>query len=124
MSPNLLEWFISYSPKFNEKRKLSYADRKDQILYFDKHELLEFDKYLSMPWPTKKKDQRPNVPSGIEHEIKSESKFRCVICNHSSGNIAHIDPVYNSKNNHPHNLIYLCPNCHELYDSEKSISKH
>jgi len=31
-----------------------------------------------------------------------ESKFRCVICNHISGGVAHIDPIHNSKNNHPH----------------------
>ncbi|MFH0993944.1 MAG: zinc finger domain-containing protein [Pseudomonadota bacterium] len=124
MSPNLLGWFISYSPKYKEKRKLSYADHKDEMYFFDEHELLDFDKYLSMPWPAKKKDQRPIVPSGIEDEIKSECKFRCVICNHASGQIAHIDPIHNSQNNHPHNLIYLCPNCHDLYDNKKAISKH
>ena len=94
------------------------------MYFFDEHELLDFDKYLSMPWPAKKEDQRPTVPSGIENEIKSESKFRCVICNHASGHIAHIDPIHDSKNNHPHNLIYLCPNCHDLYDNKKTISKH
>jgi len=124
MSPNLLGWFTSYSPKFKEKRKLAHVDYKDEIFYFDKLELLDFDKYLSMPWPAKKDDQRPSVPSGIEDEIKSESKFRCVICNHVSGQVAHIDPVHNSKNNHPHNLIYLCPNCHDLYDKKKTITKH
>ena len=123
MSPNLLSWFTSYSPKFKETRKLGYVDCKAEILYFTRLELLDFDKYLSMPWPAEKEEQRPRVPSGIEDEIKSESKFRCVICNHASAHVAHIDPVHNSKNNHPHNLIYICPNCHDLYDKKKTIKR-
>lgn len=123
MSPTLLNWFTSYAPKFGDKIKLKYFSEENGIRYFEHSELVSFDQYLSLPWPVKEGEKRPNVPSGIEDEIKSECKFRCVVCNHASGEVAHIDPVHNSKNNHPHNLIYLCPNCHDLYDNKKTIKK-
>ncbi len=123
MSPILLKWFTSYAPKYKESKKLNYIADKDGMFFFAKTDLIGFDKYLAMPWPSKNKDERPAVPAGIESEIKTESQFRCVICNHSSGQIAHIDPVHNSKNNHPHNLIFLCPNCHDLYDKKKTIKR-
>src|SRR5690606_12605760 len=65
---------------------------------------------------------RPNIPAGIKKEIKKESGGKCAICGFGEGEYAHIDPVSNSKNNHPHNLIYLCPNCHTAYDKKKKTS--
>ena len=122
MSPNLLKWFTSYAPKYQDNRKLKCVNRDGDLFYSPK-DLLEFDQFLSEPWPSKARVARPNVPSGIEEEIKSESNFRCAICDHTQGTIAHIDPIYNSKNNHPHNLIYLCPNCHALYDKKKGLTR-
>lgn len=123
MSPRLIKWFTSYAPKWKETRKLKYIDSKDEFIYFRKEELVDFDKYLSSPWPSKTDKERPNIPIGIEDEIKLESSFICAICGHTSIELTHIDPVHNSKNNHPHNLISLCPNCHDSFDNKKTIKK-
>ena len=104
MSPELLRWFTSFAPKYHETRKLKYIENRCGILYFSKEDLLDFNKYLSLPWPSISFDKRPSIPEGIEYEIKSETKFKCAICNYTFGEIAHIDPVHNSKSNHPHNL--------------------
>jgi DnaJ-class molecular chaperone len=123
MSPTLIQWLTSYAPKSNEIRKLPYEMVRDGEFFFNAAKLNEFNKYLSEPWPCNNNDQRPTIPEGFKTEIKKESHFRCALCNHPHGEYAHIDPVHNSKNNHPHNLIYLCANCHGMYDIEKTITR-
>ena len=122
MSPYLIKWFTKYAPKQGDPRKLSCERGKDNELYFEEDCLKKFDRYLSEPWPHET-SRGPPIPQGIEREIKRESSYRCVICANVSGQLAHIDPVHNSFNNHPHNLIYLCPNCHDFYDKKKLLKK-
>jgi len=120
LSPYLIDWLTRFSPKKGHSRKLDFEINAKGEKLFRPEALKAFDRYLTEPWPAKD-DERPPVPAGIELEIKRESGFRCVICEHANGECSHIDPVHNSKNNHPHNLIYLCPNCHDLYDKKKVI---
>ncbi|MGY5732468.1 zinc finger domain-containing protein [Vibrio chemaguriensis] len=120
MSPCLLTWLTKNAPKQGESEKLGFKLVDSQI-EFEKTELIKFVKYLSSPWPSKV-GTRPNIPVGIKDEIKNEASHKCAICSHTSGEFAHIDPVHNSKNNHPHNLIYLCPNCHDQFDNKKNIT--
>ena len=122
MSPPLVNWLTRYAPKKGETRKLEFKTGKDGQKYFSQKALRDFDSYLAKPWHSKG-DERLQIPRGIEKEIKMEGRFRCVICSHASAQCAHIDPVHNSKNNHPHNLIFLCPNCHDLYDKKKVIKE-
>ena len=122
MSPKLLGWLTRYAPKWGDAIKLSF-ETKDGEIYFSPKELKEFDKYLAQPWPKKNTETRPHVPAGIVAEIKEECGHKCAICGESIGEIAHIDPVHNSRNNHPHNLIYLCPTCHTKYDSKKMLTE-
>ncbi|WP_179000676.1 HNH endonuclease signature motif containing protein [Vibrio parahaemolyticus] len=117
LSPYLLDWFTKYAPKYKESRKLSFINESGDK-YFYKSELQKFDAYLTQPWPCKEDSNRPNIPTGIEEEVKRESYYKCAICTHAHGELAHIDPVHNSKNNHPHNLIYICPNCHDAFDNK------
>ncbi|AKL95765.1 HNH endonuclease [Clostridium aceticum] len=117
MSPKLLEWFANYAPKYNDNRKLRISKTEDGILFYTRGELDEFNDFLSQAWPSKE-GVRPAIPAGIQREIKGESRGVCAICGSDLGEFAHIDPVHNSKNNHPHNLIYLCPNCHTKYDNK------
>ncbi|MFL5356269.1 zinc finger domain-containing protein [Archangium sp.] len=122
MSPQLLEWFSTHAPKSGHSRKLEYTKGADGDLLFEPEKLKNFSAYLAEPWPAKP-GKRPDVPTGVEQEIKEEAAFKCVICDRPGGQFAHIDPVHNSKNNHPHNLIYLCPNDHDDFDKKKLISR-
>jgi rubrerythrin len=116
MSPSLIRWLTSHAPKKGESRKLRFLKKEGSKLFFEEAELDSFNKYLQEPWPVSPNQKRPNIPNEIDTEIKQEARFRCAICEESEGEIAHIDPVHLSKCNHPHNLIYLCPNCHTKYD--------
>ncbi len=122
MSPRLIRWFTRHTPKKGHSERLAFEIGENDEPYFDENRLRRFDRYLAEPWPSKKSG-RPEIPAGIRTEVKLESRCRCVICSHVNGQLAHIDPVHNSKNNHPHNLIYLCPNCHDLYDKRKLITQ-
>jgi RecJ-like exonuclease len=124
ISPDLLRWFTLYSPK-KDKVKLHYEE-KDGVYYFDKDELEAFNRYLSAPWPKPPSGTRPTIPLGIQNEIKKEAAHSCPVCRANIGELAHIEPVSKTLNNHPHNLIYLCPNHHTVYDYGhlyKNVSK-
>jgi len=110
LSPELLEWLTKNKPKTGENRKLRFQ-RIEGELYFSETDLKEFDGYLREPWP-KGNGSRPNLPAGIRREIESEAGYMCAICGTATREAAHIDPVHATRNNHPHNLICLCPTHH------------
>ncbi|MDQ6472755.1 zinc finger domain-containing protein [Flavobacterium sp. LHD-80] len=114
MSPTLLRWFTSYSPK-QDGRKLNFKEELG-VYYYEKKELLDFNAYLHAPWDIPANGSRPTIPEGIKLEIKTESHYRCPLCNTNIGELAHIKPVARTFDNHPHNLIFLCPNHHTVYD--------
>ncbi|MBX3582463.1 MAG: hypothetical protein KF810_11235 [Rhizobiaceae bacterium] len=118
MSPDLLRWFVSYAPKQGSNRKLKLAKKEDDTWFFDKNDVIEFDAWLKMPWPSQD-GQRPPVPTGIRREIKAEAGGACAICHDHKDTCeaAHLDAVAASKNNHPENLIWLCANHHTAFDS-------
>lgn len=114
MSPELLRWLTSYAPKPGG-RKLPFEERDGEYFY-DRSELLDFDAFLSAPW-AHHDGQRPPVPAGIRREIQIEAHSTCAVCPHmNDGEAAHIVAVAKSFNNHPSNLIWLCPNHHTAYD--------
>lgn len=117
MSPTLLRWFTSYAPKQGNSRKLKKEKDVDDVVYYDRDELLSFNDWLKAPWPSKGKE-RPPIPKGIRREIKHEANGECAICHSHKDTCeaAHLDPVANSKNNHPENLLWLCSNHHTSYD--------
>lgn len=117
MSPELLKWFTSYAPKSGDPRKLATAGKADSVTLFDQDDLIDFSRWLAEPWPTKG-NSRPPIPTGIVREIKNESAGQCALCktNGDSCEAAHIEPVSQSENNHPHNLIWLCANHHTKFD--------
>lgn len=118
MSPQLLRWLTKKSPKHGSEKKLKYLKKDKGVLFFDKDEVLSFDAWLKLPWPQSDKQTRPHIPSEIKEEIKREAGNECAICHsfRDSCEAAHIDPVSESKNNHPVNLIWLCSNHHRPYD--------
>ena len=73
--------------------------------------------YLNQPWPLPENGKRPSIPNLIKEDIKRESHYSCAICGHmDNGEVAHIEPVSETLNNSPDNLIFLCPNHHTKYD--------
>ncbi len=118
MSPTLLRWLTSYSPKHGSKRKLKAAKIKNDTLFFDEEEVLDFNNWLKRPWP-RKDGRRPHIPTGIRREIKQEANGECAVCHSHKDTCeaAHLDPVAKSDNNHPENLLWLCANHHVAYDN-------
>lgn len=117
MSPELLRWLTKNPPKMDDKRVLPVAPVKNDIYEYDEAELQSFNAWLKKPWPHKD-GKRPNLPAGIKREIKIEANGECAMC-HKHGDtceIAHLDPVATTYNNHPENLLLLCSNHHTAYD--------
>lgn len=115
MSPELLRWFTAKPAKRGTSRTLPFEELDGEYFY-SRSQLLAFDEYLCEPWPHSP-GRRPPIPTGIRTEIKMEALAKCALCNHSSRcEVAHIDAVAKTHNNHPHNLIFLCPNHHSEYD--------
>ncbi len=116
ISPDLLRWFTRYAPKHGCSRKLPFTERDGEYFY-NEEELIDFNDYLKKPWPRPAGAKRPHVPEGIRQEIKIEANHKCAFCEYTnSGEGAHIDAVHKGGCNHPHNLIWSCPNHHSEYD--------
>lgn len=71
---------------------------------------------------------RKTVNPKIQTNILTKSRRRCALCfglegntSEKRGQIAHIDG--NNQNNRENNLVFLCLNCHDKYDSTNSQSK-
>ena len=71
---------------------------------------------------------RKSIPRKTQHDILTKSRRRCAICyfylndvEPKEGQIAHIDR--NNQNNEESNLVFLCLNHHDKYDSKTSQSK-
>jgi len=117
MSPKLLRWFTSHAPKHGDTRKLPFEDEGGEYFY-DSQKLDDFDAYLKGKWNKPSGSQRPHVPQAIKDEIIIESDHKCAFCQYiAGGEGAHIDSVSVSCCNHPHNLIWTCPNHHQQYDN-------
>jgi len=72
--------------------------------------------------------KRPKVPRAIEAEILTACRRRCCLCvalraddGEKKGQIAHLD--HDPSNNAPDNLVFLCLEHHDEYDSTSSQSK-
>lgn len=48
----------THAPKQGIKRKLKYVRIDDDIYFYDKKELTEFNNWLKLSWPTKKASVR------------------------------------------------------------------
>jgi hypothetical protein len=118
MSPTLLRWLTSYAPRPDSERKLQIAKKEQDTLFFDETELLDFNAWLTRPWPKKDDEARPGVPAGIRDEIRIEANGECAIClaNADKCEAAHIEPFAKSRNHHPSNLLWLCSNHHTAFD--------
>ena len=68
---------------------------------------------------------RPKIPKELERRVKIEAGHRCAIptCHHLRVEIAHIIPWAEVQEHEFENLIALCPNCHNLYDKDKTIDR-
>jgi hypothetical protein len=59
------------------------------------------------------------VPDAIARDVRDvreECHQCCAICGDmNNGEVAHIDPVTDTLDNSPDNLLFLCPNHHTQY---------
>ncbi|MDQ0589890.1 zinc finger domain-containing protein [Variovorax paradoxus] len=119
MSPELLRHMVGHQVKWKDKRRLSASKEVDGVYHFEGAELRAYDKWLRAPWPVPSGKSRPGMPEQIRNEIRVEANLECALCKTSgqAGEAAHIEPVHISKNNHPHNLIWLCANHHTKLDN-------
>jgi RecJ-like exonuclease len=117
LSPTLLRWLAKYAPKQGSSRKLRIKKMERDVVFIEEEELFSFNEWLKQPWP-QKDGKRPPIAAGIREEIKTEANGECAICqsHKDTCEAAHLDPVSNSRNNHPENLLWLCSNHHTAYD--------
>lgn len=112
----LVEYFTRKCPKHGESRTLSTIKTDERVL-IDEKVLIDYQRYLNLPWPVPPSGQRPGIPEKIKEDIRFESHLCCANCGHmDNGEVAHIEAVADTLNNSPDNLIYLCPNHHSKYD--------
>ena len=72
---------------------------------------------------------RKAVPAEVQAKLLAESRRRCAVCyamkgdlEEKRGQIAHLDQE--PSNNKPENLIFLCFDHHDIYDSTTRQSKN
>jgi len=54
------------------------------------------------------------IPANIRREVRSRSKFGCVVCRRGFYQYEHIDPPYEDAKEHdPDNICCLCGSCHD-----------
>lgn len=117
LSSSLLEKLTQFCPKYKETKKLSYTKDDAGVLYFQRSDLDDLDRYLRSPWPSKDGDKRADIPEYIQFAIRQESEFHCALCMWTANlEIAHIEPWSITRSHHPHNLLLTCPNHHSQYD--------
>ena len=118
MSPRLLTWLAGHAPRPESNAKLKIAGKIKETVFFDEAELLNFNAWLSQPWPNHKDGSRATIPAGIREEIRTEANGECAICqkNGDKCEAAHIRPFSQTQNHHPTNLIWLCSNHHTAFD--------
>ena len=115
-SVELVEKLMETCPKSGESRTLAYVEFKD-TRHIDEDEAGDYLEYLRKPWPVSSKAKRPYKPPYINEDVKAESHYRCAICGSmNGGEVAHIDPVRDTLDNSPDNLVLLCPDHHTEYD--------
>ncbi len=118
-SVELLEALAKNCPKSQETRRLKTAF-VDKVVYIDKDELEAYRRWLREPWSTTPGAQRPRIPDYIKQDIRAEAHHRCAICSAmDNGQVAHIDPSAETRDNSPENLLLLCPSHHVKYDEKQ-----
>ena len=116
-SIELLRWLARECPKRGESRLLPVVVDEFGVERIDKDELDRYLAWLREPWPRTLSGGRPHIPKAIAYDVKQECHHECAICGRTEhGELAHIDPLAETLNNSPDNLIELCPNHHTAYD--------
>ncbi len=115
-SPELVAALTKKCPKPGESRRLPAKKLDGQPVYVQR-DVEAYRDYLHNPWSLPPKGTRPHIPKCIADDVKAEAHFMCAICGFmDNGELAHIDPVRETLDNSPDNLIFLCPNHHTKYD--------
>ncbi len=100
-----------------QTRRLAHVHEAGQNK-FRRSDLEDFDNYLKEPW-INEGAARPDVPKFIEEYLKVESSGQCANCGRGNNlKTAHIVEWAVSRSHHHHNLIRLCSDCHDQFDTK------
>jgi hypothetical protein len=110
----LIRDFISYD--FNGK-KLQHSPQNENM--FDIKQVNEFRIHLDSHWP----DDQREPPNYIKRFIKYESGNVCSLCHQHKPKYqyAHIKPWARTHSHNPHNLLYLCLDCHATEGNNQKL---
>jgi tetratricopeptide (TPR) repeat protein len=122
VTPELLFAYAIYPPKkaLGHERTLTYSI-EGEVMGFYRTELESFDEYLREPWSVPGAS-RPALPTYIADYLKVECGGQCARCGRGYKlENAHIIPYAQSRSHHHHNLIRLCVDCHEAFETKRLI---
>ncbi|HEY9832713.1 MAG TPA: HNH endonuclease signature motif containing protein, partial [Stenomitos sp.] len=110
----LVRDFVSYG--FNQ-RKLKAVNTGSAAYQFSIDEVQDFRSHLEAQWPG---DCRSSIPKHIERYLKYEAQGVCALCQTQQPHYeyAHIQPWAKSRCHSPHNILYLCLNCHTSHGND------
>lgn len=113
----LIRDFSSY--EFNEKKLLN-ASTESSSFVFHINAIQEFQKHIEAPWPGEGRIEPPNF---VKRYLKYEAQATCALCHNAKPNYdyAHIKAWSKSRNNSPHNLLYLCIDCHRSHGNDEKL---
>lgn len=122
VTPELLFAYAIHPPKIaiGDDVTLSYTT-KGECPGFLRANLVAFDNYLRKPW-SEIGAPRPSLPPYIGDYLKVECGGQCARCGKGYKlENAHIVPFAESRSHHHHNLIRLCVECHEEFETKRLI---
>jgi hypothetical protein len=110
----LVRDFVSYG--FNQ-RKLKAVNTGSAAYQFSIEEVQDFRSHLEAPWSG---NSRSSIPKHIERYLKYEAQGVCALCQTQQPHYeyAHIQPWATSRCHSPHNILYLCLNCHTSHGND------
>lgn len=117
LPPFLLRDFVSF--EFNGSKLISVSQEKPYL--FELQELHRFGKHLFSRFS----DEARKAPEFIKRYAVLEANGKCALCLENKPNyeIAHIEAWSEKHCHHPHNVLYLCLDCHTTHGNNKKLLK-
>ena len=114
----LIRDFVSYG--FN-KKNLSNVNQDPDAYQFTLEEVHSFRDHLEKPWS----DSQRKIPEHIKRYLQYEAQGVCALCRTHKPNYeyAHIQPWSKSRCHSPHNILYLCLDCHTSHGNNIKLLK-
>lgn len=101
--------------EFNGEKLMCHDDTKS---LFEEAAVFAYKKHLSSKWPQDKRDP----PDFIKRYAIWEASNRCALCRvaRKRFDFGHVKDWTKTYSHHPHNILYLCVECHAEYTKSNS----